>query len=63
MSASCVEPVAVIGVGCRFPGGVDSAAGLWNLPAEGRSTVGPVPPDRWDALTRQPDRRDRLEDP
>lgn len=41
-------PVAIVGIGCRLPGGVDSPAGLWRLAADGRETVGPVPPDRWD---------------
>ncbi|GAA2439785.1 SDR family NAD(P)-dependent oxidoreductase [Streptomyces lavendulocolor] len=42
------EPVAVIGAGCRLPGGVDSLAALWRLLEERRETVGPVPADRWD---------------
>ncbi|GHE14678.1 type I polyketide synthase [Streptomyces alanosinicus] len=41
--------VAVIGMGCRFPGGVSSPAGLWNLLVDVRDTVGPVPADRWNA--------------
>ncbi|MFE3202323.1 polyketide synthase [Embleya sp. NPDC059237] len=49
MSASEREPIAIIGIGCRFPGRVESAAGLWNLAAEGRRTTRPVPMDRWDA--------------
>ncbi|MFJ5120214.1 type I polyketide synthase [Kitasatospora sp. NPDC088548] len=49
MSASNAEPIAIVGIGCRFPGGVESAAGLWRLAAAGRRTVGPVPVDRWDA--------------
>ncbi|MFC9932196.1 SDR family NAD(P)-dependent oxidoreductase [Streptomyces sp. NPDC127190] len=49
MSASEREPIAIVGVGCRFPGRVESAAELWNLAAEGRQTVGPVPADRWGA--------------
>ncbi|MEV4502091.1 type I polyketide synthase [Streptomyces klenkii] len=49
MSASQEVPVAIIGMGCRFPGGVQSAAGLWQLSARGRQTVGPVPAGRWDA--------------
>ncbi|MFD8320723.1 SDR family NAD(P)-dependent oxidoreductase [Kitasatospora purpeofusca] len=39
----------MIGAGCRFAGGVDSLDSLWRLLAEGRETVGPVPPDRWRA--------------
>jgi phthiocerol/phenolphthiocerol synthesis type-I polyketide synthase C len=42
------EPVAVIGMGCRLPGGVNSPEELWNLLREGRTGIGPVPPDRWD---------------
>ncbi|MFF7250228.1 SDR family NAD(P)-dependent oxidoreductase [Embleya sp. NPDC008237] len=49
MSASEREPIAIIGIGCRFPGRVESAAGLWDLAAAGRQTAGPVPMDRWDA--------------
>ncbi|MFF3290651.1 beta-ketoacyl synthase N-terminal-like domain-containing protein [Streptomyces sp. NPDC003023] len=42
------EQVAVIGVGCRFPGGADSPDGYWRLLAEGRDAVGTVPEGRWD---------------
>jgi acyl transferase domain-containing protein len=40
------EPVAVIGVGCRFPG-ADGPEGFWRLLAEGVDAVREVPPDRW----------------
>ncbi|MGW7327349.1 type I polyketide synthase [Streptomyces sp. NPDC054840] len=39
-------PIAVIGMGCRLPGDVDSPAALWNLLMEGREAVGPPPPGR-----------------
>ncbi|WP_439945516.1 beta-ketoacyl synthase N-terminal-like domain-containing protein [Streptomyces sp. BBFR109] len=39
--------VAVIGVGCRLPGGVRSAADFWRLLCEGRDAVGQVPDGRW----------------
>lgn len=41
------EPIAIVGMGCRFPGGVQSPEDLWNLLLEGRNAVVPVPPDRW----------------
>ncbi|MEV0193399.1 type I polyketide synthase [Kitasatospora purpeofusca] len=47
MSASQREPIAVIGIGCRFPGGVQDGSGLWQLAAAGGCTAGPVPEDRW----------------
>ena len=42
------EAIAVIGVGCRFPGGVQSPDGLWDFLIEGRCGIGQVPPGRWD---------------
>jgi len=42
------EPVAVIGMGCRLPGGVKDPAGYWQLLVEGRDTSGEVPASRWD---------------
>ncbi len=41
------ERIAIIGVGCRFPGGVNCADSLWKLLIEGREGVIEVPPDRW----------------
>ncbi|MGA9360387.1 MAG: type I polyketide synthase [Mycobacterium sp.] len=43
------EPIAVIGMGCRFPGGVNSPDQYWELLRAGRSGIVRVPSERWDA--------------
>jgi len=47
------DPVVIVGMGCRFPGGVDSADEFWNLLAVGADTVSGFPTDRgpdWDSV-------------
>jgi acyl transferase domain-containing protein/SAM-dependent methyltransferase/acyl carrier protein len=41
------EPIAILGIGCRFPGGVTNPESFWRILAEGRDVVGEVPRDRW----------------
>jgi phthiocerol/phenolphthiocerol synthesis type-I polyketide synthase C len=43
------EPIAVVGMGCRFPGGVNNPDQYWQLLRDGRSGVVRVPAERWDA--------------
>ncbi|MHC5905837.1 SDR family NAD(P)-dependent oxidoreductase, partial [Streptomyces sp. S6] len=40
------EPIAVIGMGCRFPGGATTPESLWEFVAEGRDTISAFPRDR-----------------
>ncbi|MFJ1792953.1 type I polyketide synthase [Kitasatospora griseola] len=40
------EPIAIVAMSCRFPGGVRTPEELWDLVAEGRDTSAPVPGDR-----------------
>lgn len=42
------EPIAIVGIGCRFPGGANDADTFWGLLRDGVDTVSEVPPDRWD---------------
>ncbi|NPC83904.1 polyketide synthase, partial [Pyxidicoccus fallax] len=42
------EPVAIIGIGCRFPGGANDAESFWKLLREGVDAVQEVPRSRWD---------------
>ncbi|QJT00024.1 acyltransferase domain-containing protein [Streptomyces asoensis] len=52
--AALDEPVAVIGVGCRLPGGVRGPADYWRLLGDGTDAIGPVPADRWRDFTAFP---------
>src|ERR1700722_11081993 len=43
------QPIAVIGMGLRFPGCGSDPEAFWRMIADGRDAVTTVPPDRWDA--------------
>ncbi len=43
------EPIAVIGIGCKFPGGADSPTAFWEFIEAGRDAIRETPLSRWDA--------------
>ncbi|MFG2866118.1 type I polyketide synthase [Streptomyces sioyaensis] len=46
------EPIAIVGMGCRYPGGVTSPEELWRVVDEGTDVIGQFPTDRgWDTDT------------
>ena len=57
-----MQRIAIIGIGCRFPGRADDVGSFWSLLAEGRCALGEIPGDRWalegfhDATHDLPDR-------
>ncbi|WP_341889823.1 type I polyketide synthase [Variovorax sp. YR752] len=42
------EPIAIVGIGCRFPQGADTPEAFWELLRSGTDAVTEVPPERWD---------------
>ncbi|MFI1767206.1 beta-ketoacyl synthase N-terminal-like domain-containing protein [Streptomyces sp. NPDC020800] len=50
------EPIAVVGLGCRLPGGVHGPEQFWRLLTEGRDAVAQVPDGRWAEYGAVPDR-------
>ena len=48
MGTTPVTPVAVIGMACRLPGGIDSPEQLWEALLRGDDLVTEIPPERWD---------------
>ncbi|MFI7650771.1 type I polyketide synthase [Micromonospora sp. NPDC049460] len=52
VEADAQQPIAIVGVGCRFPGGVRTADELWDLVAAGGDAIASFPTDRgWDLDT------------
>jgi thioester reductase-like protein len=47
--AASREPLALVGIGCRLPGGVRDAESFWKMLIEGRSGITEVPADRWNS--------------
>src|SRR4051812_13842366 len=44
---SGLEPIALIGIGCRFPGGANDPASFWKLLCDGVDAITEIPEDRW----------------
>lgn len=47
---SPLEPIAIVGVGCRLPGGASNPSKLWELLEAGKSGWGPFPASRFNQL-------------
>jgi acyl transferase domain-containing protein/ubiquinone/menaquinone biosynthesis C-methylase UbiE len=45
------QPIAIIGIGCRFPGGANSPQAFWKLLRDGTDAITEVPADRWNVDT------------
>lgn len=51
-----VAPIAIVGMGCRVPGGISSPRALWEVLENNRDVLGEVPPHRWESYaSRGPD--------
>ncbi|WP_237773861.1 type I polyketide synthase, partial [Actinosynnema sp. ALI-1.44] len=54
VAAAHGEPIAIVGMGCRFPGGVTGPEQFWDLVAAGTDTMGGFPVDRgWEAFEEE----------
>lgn len=40
--------IAIVGIGCRYAGGIDSPESFWDFVIDKRDGVREIPPDRWD---------------
>jgi len=47
LESAKTEPIAIIGMGCRFPGGVNNPDEFWQLLREGKEGITEIPSERW----------------
>ena len=48
LAKQAAEPIAIVGMSCRFPGAVTSPESYWRLLSEGVDAISEIPGDRWD---------------
>jgi phthiocerol/phenolphthiocerol synthesis type-I polyketide synthase D len=51
--------IAVVGLGCRLPGGIDGPEGFWRLLTDGEDAIAEVPAERWSGYTGYPENTTR----
>ena len=44
---NAAEPLAIVGIGCRLPGGIEAPAALWNALTQARDFIDEIPESRW----------------
>ncbi|SEH60374.1 type I polyketide synthase [Magnetospirillum fulvum] len=49
IEAARSEPIAVVGIACRLPGGANDPEALWQMLRRGDNTSVPIPPERWES--------------
>ena len=49
------DPIAIVGMGCRFPGNIRSAGDYWQFLIDGNDAISKAPADRWDSSYYDPD--------
>ncbi|MEO0739827.1 MAG: polyketide synthase, partial [Cyanobacteria bacterium J06649_12] len=47
-SSAAPEPIAIIGIGCRYPGGANTPSRFWDMLCQGTDSITEVPKARWD---------------
>ncbi|MDJ0597117.1 MAG: polyketide synthase, partial [Pleurocapsa sp. MO_226.B13] len=47
LESAKTEPIAIVGLGCRFPGGANNPEAFWQLLRDGVDAISEVPSDRW----------------